>query len=108
MEYYALTVYVPVTHANEVRAALAGSGAGSIGSYDSCSFSSRGIGRFRPLKGAKPFIGTLDEIEEVEEEKIETEVLHERLADVLLAVKKAHPYETPAIHIVKLVALAFS
>lgn len=100
---FSLTIFVPVTHADKVRAALADSGAGAIDSYDSCSFSSRGIGRFRPLTGANPFIGKVGVIEEVEEERIETEVLAENLVVVLEAVKAAHPYETPAFHLTELV-----
>jgi hypothetical protein len=100
---YALTIYVPVTHASQIRAALAVSGAGAIGAYDSCSFSSRGIGRFRPLAGANPFIGSVGAIEEVEEEKVETEVTADRIGAVLEAVRAAHPYETPAIHVYELI-----
>ena len=100
---YAIAVYVPATHAAQVRAALASAGAGAIGAYDSCSFSSRGVGRFRPLAGANPFIGSIGTVEEVEEEKVETEVLAERLVDVIKAVRAAHPYETPAIQVAELV-----
>lgn len=100
---YAITIYVPVTHAPQIRAALASSGAGSIGAYDSCTFSSRGIGRFRPLAGANPFLGKVGTIEEVEEERVETEVSAERLAAVLAAVRAAHPYETPAIQVHELI-----
>jgi len=96
---FSLVVYVPLTHAANVRAALASSGAGSIGNYDSCSFSSKGVGRFRPLAGSNAFIGGVGKVEEVEEERIETEVLEERLKAVLTAVKAAHPYEQPAIHV---------
>ena len=52
-----IVVFVPVSAADAVRGAMAAAGAGKIGNYDSCSFSSRGIGRFRPLEGANPHIG---------------------------------------------------
>jgi hypothetical protein len=102
---FSIVIFVPVTHSSQVRAALASAGAGTIGNYDSCSFSSRGVGRFRPLDGAKPFIGTVGAAapEEVEEERIETEVFETRLAPVLKAVRAAHPYEQPAIHVHELV-----
>jgi hypothetical protein len=106
MHYYSLTVFVPVTHGAAVRAALAASGAGSIGTYDSCSWTSTpGVGRFRPLAGARPHIGTIGLVEDVLEERIETEVAAPRLPAVLAAVRGAHPYETPAIHVVALHAL---
>lgn len=98
-------VFVPVSHADKVRGALAEARAGHIGNYDYCSFSVKGVGRFRPLKGAKPFIGEAvahDEagkIEEVEEEKIETICPAEKLEEVLAAVKAAHPYEEPVIDV---------
>jgi putative NIF3 family GTP cyclohydrolase 1 type 2 len=60
-----LTVYVPNDAAAPVRAAMAEAGAGQIGDYDFASFSSTGEGRFRPLKGASPTIGTVGEIETV-------------------------------------------
>ena len=97
---FSITVFVPVTHGDAIRAALASSGAGAMGAYDSCTFTSRGTGRFRPLAGANPFIGRAGgAVEEVDEERIETEVQASALAGVLAAVRAAHPYETPAIHV---------
>ena len=103
MKSYHLIVYTPVTHAPAVRQALASSGAGQIGNFNSCSFSSRGIGRFRPLKGSKPFLGSEGVIEEVEEEKIEVVVREGDLKKVVAAVKKVHPYEEPAMHVLPMV-----
>jgi hypothetical protein len=97
---YSIVIYVPVTHADAVRAALAASGAGAVGEYDSCSFSCRGHGRFRPLSGANPFIGSAGGgVEVVEEERIETIVLDADVRRVVAAVKAAHPYEEPAFHL---------
>ena len=96
---YSLRVFVPVSHAPQVRAALGSSGAGSMGNYDSASFSWRGVGRFRPLSGATPFIGSVGSLEQVEEEAIETEIRGEYLEGCLKAIKAAHPYEHPGIHI---------
>ena len=70
-----------------------------IGNYDSCSFTTKGIGRFRPLENANPTIGTINSIEEVEEEKIEVVVLEKDLQNVLEAIVNAHPYEEPAIQV---------
>lgn len=94
-----IVVFAPVSHADDVRKALAEAGAGHIGNYDSCSFSSRGIGRFRGLEGTKPFIGESGKLEEVEEERIETICPSEKMEAVLTAVKRSHPYEEPAIDI---------
>ena len=43
-----IVVFAPLTHADGVRAALAGAGAGSLGEYTACSFSAPGEGRFTP------------------------------------------------------------
>lgn len=102
-EGFNLVVYVPATHAIAIRAALALSGAGSVGHYDSCSFSSLGVGRFRPLEGSSAFVGEVGRVEEVAEERIEAIVLGAaRLKEVLRAVRAAHPYETPAITVTAL------
>ncbi|MFA6522899.1 MAG: hypothetical protein WCS85_00840 [Candidatus Peribacteraceae bacterium] len=101
-----LIVYVPLADAPKVRKALAGAGAGKLGNYDSCSFSSKGIGRFRPLKGAHPVIGQIGKVEEVEEERIEAMVdvpSEKELHAVIAAMREAHPYEEPAIHVLPMI-----
>jgi hypothetical protein len=96
---YKLVTFVPVAEADNMRKLLADLGAGQIGNYDSASFSTKGIGRFRPLKGAKPAIGEIGKMEEVEEERIETAVEGDILDDVVYKVRKAHPYEEPVIDV---------
>ncbi len=98
-KYVKIAVFVPTSHADKVREALAESGAGHIGNYDFCSFSIKGTGRFRGLEGSKPFIGERGKVEKVEEEKIETICPIEKLKEVLQALKEVHPYEEPAIDI---------
>jgi hypothetical protein len=96
---YHLIVFVPVDHADRIRAVLTEHGAGKMGAYDSCSFSVRGTGRFRPLKGSTPAIGTEDRLQEVEEERIDAVLPKDiDLRALLLALKAAHPYEEPAMH----------
>lgn len=97
---FTIVIYTPITHADNVRKALADTGAGAIGNYDSCSFSSRGYGRFRPLLNSNPFIGKHQEVETVEEERIETVVMADKVPQVISAVRAAHPYEEPAIHLI--------
>ncbi len=104
MSTFHLIIYVPLSHTQKIRDVLAHSGAGHLGNYDSCSFSSRGIGRFRPLKGANPHIGTEGKIEEVEEERIEVLVTETvDLQTLLKDLRGAHPYEEPAIHVLPMV-----
>jgi hypothetical protein len=94
-----LVIYVPTTDSDKIRAILAESGAGHLGNYDSCSFSTKGIGRFRGLEGSNPTIGESGQLESVEEERIETVCYEHDIEVVLKAVKDAHPYEEPAIDI---------
>ena len=94
-----IVTFVPLTHADKVREAFAKAGAGQIGDYDSCSFSSLGTGRFRPQEGAKPFIGEIGKIEKVEEERIEVICPEEIFEAVVKVVRAAHPYDKPAIDV---------
>jgi len=81
---------------------LAKAGAGRIGNYDHASFSVKGIGRFRPLAGAKPSVGKIGKIEGVGEERIETVVEEEILDEVIFQIRKVHPYEEPVIDVFEL------
>ncbi|RUL57028.1 Nif3-like dinuclear metal center hexameric protein [Lysinibacillus antri] len=94
-----LAVFVPDDYAKNVRLALAKAGAGHIGNYDSCSFSTNGQGRFRALEGADPFIGDIGEMETTDEEKIEVVFPQSIKNKVLKAMLNAHPYEEPAYDI---------
>lgn len=91
-----LAVFVPKTHSEQLRAALAKAGAGQLGHYDSCSFTTGGEGRFRALEGATPFLGSIDELEVADEEKIEVVFPTSSKNKVLKAMLNAHPYEEPA------------
>ncbi len=75
-------------------------GAGVQGNYQFTSFSTSGIGRFKPTKGACPAIGKIGKLEEVNEEMIETICHIKFVKKVITAIKKAHPYEEPAIDII--------
>lgn len=91
-----LAVFVPRTHVESVRTALFDAGAGAIGDYDECSYNTSGYGTFRPLAGANPTIGSLNQQERVEETKIEV-IYPERLERaILVSMYAAHPYEEVA------------
>lgn len=94
-----IIVFVPETHADAVRTAMADAGAGLIGDYAHCSFSVKGIGRFVPLKSAHPTVGVISQMTEVKEERIETVCYEKDLDRIIAAVKKVHPYEEVAIDV---------
>ncbi|NYF24564.1 Nif3-like dinuclear metal center hexameric protein [Sporosarcina sp. JAI121] len=93
---YKMIVFSPLSHSNDIRQALAKAGAGAIGDYAGCSFSSTGIGRFTPTEGADPFLGEIGKGEEVKEERIEVVLPGSLRSKVLNAMLNAHPYEEPA------------
>lgn len=93
---YKIVVYVPEVHANSLRGAMGNAGAGKIGNYSHCTFTLKGTGRFKPEEGANPTIGSVGELEEVAEDRIETVCEEDKLQDVLRAIREAHPYEEPA------------
>ena len=99
---YKLVVFVPTESLAKVSNAVFAAGAGVIGNYTDCSFSADGTGTFLPMEGAKPAIGKKGHLEKVFEIRFETIVPAEKLDNVVAAMRKAHPYETPAFDIIKL------
>lgn len=99
---FKIVVFVPEDSADLLRKKMGDAGAGVIGNYDSCSFSSKGIGRFRALAGANPTIGHIDEVCATPEERIEMVCDEDCLCLVIEAIKKFHPYEEPAFDVYSL------
>ncbi|MBI3458868.1 hypothetical protein HY061_01230 [Candidatus Azambacteria bacterium] len=97
-----LVVFVPISHADAVRQVFGEAGAGKIGNYDFCSFSSCGIGRFRGNEKSRPMVGEAGKYESVEEERIEVILPREILKEVIEKVKSVHPYEEVAFDIYSL------
>lgn len=101
---YKLCFYVPDSHLELVKQALFTTGAGQIGDYANCCWQVLGKGQFKPLTGSIPFIGQANQLTYVEEWRVELVVVEELIAEAVAALKAAHPYETPAYDVVKLVA----
>jgi len=94
-----IAVFVPETHTDVVREAMGKAGAGKIGNYSFCSFSTKGVGRFKPEVGADPYIGEVGKFEEVIEEKIEMVCPREKLQEAIMAIKEVHPYDEVALDV---------
>lgn len=101
-----VVVFAPVDAAEAVRAAMTGAGAGALGDYDSCTFTTAGEGRFRPLEGAAPAVGAVGRLETVQEVRIEAVCDRRRREQVLAALRAAHPYEEPAYDVLELAEVA--
>ncbi|MEM1107368.1 MAG: Nif3-like dinuclear metal center hexameric protein [Planctomycetota bacterium] len=99
---FKVVVFVPEQHEVAVREVMAWAGAGGIGHYRECSFSTPGTGGFRPVAGANPAVGKIGRREEVAERRLEMIVPGARLPEVLSELRRAHPYEQPAYDVFKL------
>lgn len=95
--------FVPSAEIDHVRNALGTAGAGGIGNYHLCSFTTAGEGTFLPQQGSNPTIGDIGQLERVNETRLEMVCSKRALPLVIETLKQFHPYEQPAYDIVELV-----
>lgn len=100
--YRKLVVNVPAEHSEKLKEALFKIGCGQQGNYQKCSYSTLGKGQFEPNGEAKPFIGTQNNLEKVEEERIEMIYPAYLQHAVIQAIYENHPYEEPAFDLFSL------
>lgn len=98
-----IEVYVPPEALEAVKKALHNAGAGRLGDYDCAAAEIKVKGFWRPLAGANPYLGNLNELCTADEIKIEAYCAREYIREVLRAVRSAHPYEEPVINVIPLV-----
>ncbi len=100
---YKLYTYAPVANAADVLSALWAAGAGQIGNYSECSYSTSGEGTFKANTAANPVLGVAGGARHHEaESKIEVLVPAHLKSSILNALFQAHPYEEVAYEIVAL------
>ncbi|MCC6616539.1 MAG: hypothetical protein IT320_23905 [Anaerolineae bacterium] len=99
-----IVVGVPHTHLYTLLEAMASAGAGELGEYTHCSYSSDGIGRFKPSAAANPTLGAKETINEVPEVRVETICPRDKVKQVVTAIRAAHPYEEPMIYLLPLLS----
>lgn len=99
-----IVTFVPIADADKVREAIGSAGAGQIGEYSFCSYSVIGKGRFVPSDKANPHIGVANELETVDEERIEVVCEKTKAKAVIEAMRQAHPYEEVAFDIYPLIS----
>ncbi|WP_108867947.1 Nif3-like dinuclear metal center hexameric protein [Aquimarina aquimarini] len=97
-----LVTYAPINEAETLRHKLFEAGAGSIGNYDNCSFSSEGTGTFRALENANPSIGKIGKIHHEKETQIQVTYSRHNEKKILSALFKNHSYEEIAYEITTL------
>ncbi len=98
-----IVTFVPSKNADAVRQAVGDVGAGVLGEYSYCSYSTVGMGRFTPSKNAHPHIGQPNTAEAVEEERIEVACHRNDAKKVIAAIKSVHPYEEVAFDVYPLI-----
>jgi hypothetical protein len=91
-----LVVFVPAEALDAVRDALFAAGAGRIGEYERCSWYAEGTGTFYGRAETSPALGEKGREERVPELRLETVYPVDREAEVVRALRRAHPYEEPA------------
>jgi len=101
-ELFKIVVYVPVSHAEMVREAMTGAGAGHIGRYSDCTFGVQGIGTFRPGADTNPYSGKSGQLERAEEYRLETVAYKSMVPTIIAAMEKVHPYEEVAYDLYQL------
>jgi len=95
-----LSVFTPVTHQDSVLNALFDAGAGHIGNYSECSFSSEGNGSFKANEKAAPHVGEKNQRHYEPEVKLEVLMSTHRKNAIIQAMLSTHPYESVAYDIV--------
>ena len=102
IEKVKIIVTVPRANTEEVRNAICEVGAGIIGNYTHCTLYTKCTGTFKPNDDANPYIGEVNKLEFVEEDKLEAICDVENVKKVITRLREVHPYEEPAIDIVPL------
>ena len=94
-----LVSFVPIEKKEELLNNLYKAGAGKVGNYSECSFSSVGEGTFTPNEQSNPTIGSKGNAETVLESRIEVLVASHEVNQIVSVLKSAHPYEEVAYYI---------
>ncbi|WP_426561130.1 Nif3-like dinuclear metal center hexameric protein [Angustibacter sp. McL0619] len=97
-----IVVFVPTQDAETLVDALAAAGAGELGDYSRCAWTSTGIGTFTPGAGASPSVGRIGDVETLDETRVEMVLARPLRTEVVQALRDAHPYEEPAFDVLEL------
>jgi dinuclear metal center YbgI/SA1388 family protein len=97
-----LVTYTISENAEKLRNALFDAGAGNIGNYEDCSFSSKGIGTYMGNEHSNPQLG--ERFEFVQGDEIKIEVTFEKYLEtkILKALFSNHAYEEVAYEVYEL------
>lgn len=88
-----LTVLGKSYDIESIKKALFTIGVGKIGDYDSCSFTSEGVGTFRPINNANPTLGEVNALSTEEEQRADFLLPNNLVNKALSTAKEASSYE---------------
>ncbi|MCH2133929.1 MAG: Nif3-like dinuclear metal center hexameric protein [Phycisphaerales bacterium] len=97
-----IVTYVPGEHIDAVRDAMAAAGAGMIGDYSHCSTAIDNAGTFLGGDSTNPATGQRGALEHVAEKRLMMVCSERALAGAIAALREAHPYEEPPVHVIPL------
>ena len=97
-----LITFVPYEAKEPVLQALFDAGAGTIGEYSECSYSTEGRGTYLPSEKSNPYKGEKGARHTEPEYKIEVLYTKEKEGNILKALFDAHPYEEVAYDLIQL------
>jgi len=97
-----LVTYTVPDNAEKLRNSLFDAGAGNIGNYEDCSFSSQGIGTYMGNENSNPEVGSQFEYVEAKEIKIEVTFEKHLQSKIIKALFSNHVYEEIAYEIYNL------
>ena len=97
-----LCTYVPKINESTILEALHQKGAGAIGNYNNCSFTSEGRGQFKGNDQSNPYLGDINK--EISLDEVKIEVVFESYLEKIIqkTLQEVHPYEAAAFEIFSL------
>ncbi|MEJ2585122.1 MAG: Nif3-like dinuclear metal center hexameric protein [Robiginitalea sp.] len=97
-----LLTYVPIASKDVLLEKLFEAGAGHLGNYSHCSFTSEGTGSFLPGQKANPAVGKQGDLQLEPEVQVHITFTGDREKEVLEALFANHPYEEVAYEVTTL------
>lgn len=103
MGFLKIEIFIPKEYVVELANELNEHGFLQEGYYDYAFSTTMTMGHWRPLEGARPFDGTIGEVTEKEEIKMEFRIKEEEREEIQRIIDRVHPYEAPVVNFIPLV-----
>ncbi len=101
-KFVKVVTFVPEDDCEKLCDVMFEAGAGHIGRYSHCAFTSPGVGSFLPHEGTNPTVGQVGQMQFVKEMRIEAILPGDKLGKLLAMVEFTHPYEEPVMDVYEL------